>query len=145
MANYLNTDNQDPGVDDHANISVASIPRTFLDGTSHTILFMEKYAVCSHGRHTWANDSYFTGGNTIHGGSGSGYNSQRTPLQQHLFTPQLLPPPESASCNHPQTFSAAGICVGLADGSSRLVSGSVAIITWRLALLPDDGQVIPAD
>jgi len=145
MTNYLNMDNQDPGVDDHANISVASIPRTFLDGTSQTILFMEKNAVCSTGRHTWANDTYFTGGNSTHGGSGSGYNSQWTPLQQHLFSPQLLPPPDTASCNHPQTFSAAGICVGLADGSSRLVSGTISNLTWRLALLPDDGQVMPSD
>src|SRR5262249_17584927 len=57
MTSYLDLNKQDPGVDDHANVSVASIPRTFLDGTSHTILFMEKYAVCSSpGRHTWAND-----------------------------------------------------------------------------------------
>src|SRR5262245_24954135 len=91
MTTYLNMDNPDPGVDDHANVSVASLPRTFPDGTSHTILFMEKYAVCSSGRHTWANDSIFTGGNSTHGGSGSGYNSAWTPLQQHLFSPELLP------------------------------------------------------
>jgi prepilin-type N-terminal cleavage/methylation domain-containing protein len=146
MSKYLNLDNPDPGVDDHANISVAGLPRTFLDGTSVTILFMEKYAVCSDGRHTWANDSFFAGGNSTHNGSStSGYNSTWAPLQQHLYPPQLVPPPASASCNHPQTFSPGGICVGLADGSSRLVSGSVSTLTWRLALLPDDGQVMPAD
>jgi prepilin-type N-terminal cleavage/methylation domain-containing protein len=145
MTKYLDLNNSGPGVDDHANISVAALPRTFPDGTSHTILFMEKYAVCSDGAHTWANDSWFTGGTSTHGGAGSGYDSQWTPLQQHLFLPQLVPPPSSASCNHPQAFTTAGILVSLADGSSRLVSGSVSELTWRLALLPDDGQVMPAD
>jgi prepilin-type N-terminal cleavage/methylation domain-containing protein len=145
MSRYLDVSNSDPGVDDHANVSVAAIPRTFPDGTSTTILFMEKYAVCSDGRHTWANDGYFTGGTSTHPSSGSGYNSQWSPLQQHLYTPQLQPPPDTASCNHPQTFSASGIGVGLADGSARLVSGSVSDLTWRLALLPDDGQVMPAE
>jgi prepilin-type N-terminal cleavage/methylation domain-containing protein len=145
MTKYLDLSNPDPGVDDHANISVAAIPRTFLDGTSNTILFMEKYAVCNNGRHTWANDCYFTGGNSNHGGSGSGYNSTWTPLQQHLYTPQFLPPEATASCNHPQGFSTAAIAVGLADGSSRMVSSSISDLAWRLALLPDDGQVMPAD
>jgi hypothetical protein len=145
MSNYLNMNNPDPGVDDHANVSVASIPATFSDGTSSTILFMEKYAVCSSGRHTWANDSIFTGGTATHAGAGSGYNSQWTPLQQHLFTPQVRPAPASASCNHPQTFSSSSICVGLADGSIGTVSASVSERTWRLALLPDDGQVMPSD
>jgi prepilin-type N-terminal cleavage/methylation domain-containing protein len=145
MSRYLDVTNPDPGVDDHANISVAAIPRTFTDGTSNTILFMEKYAVCSTGQHTFANDCYFQGGTGTHDVSGSGYNSQWSPLQQHLYTPELQPPPGTASCNHPQTFSPAGIGVCLADGSARLVNGAVSTLTWRLALLPDDGQVMPAE
>jgi len=66
-------------------------------------------------------------------------------LQQHLFSPQLSPTRLAASCNHPQTFSAGVIGVSLADGSTRLVSGSVSNFTWRLALLPDDGQAMPSD
>ena len=144
MSNYLNINNPDPGVDDHANVSVAAIPRTFTDGTSNTILFMEKYAMCEvDGQHTWANDSEFTGGTAT--SRGTGYDSHWTPLQQHLFLPQLSPTRVNASCNHPQTFSAGVIGVGLADGSTRLVSGSVSNFTWRLALLPDDGQAMPSD
>jgi prepilin-type N-terminal cleavage/methylation domain-containing protein len=143
MSTYLNLNNPDPAVDDHANVSVASIPGTFTDGTSQTILFLEKYAVCSDGRHTWANDCYFTGGTATHGGTG--YNSTWAPLQQHLVVPDIMPPPASAHCGYPQAFSSGGIGVGMADGSVRTVSGSVSALTWRLALLPDDGQVIPAD
>jgi prepilin-type N-terminal cleavage/methylation domain-containing protein len=143
MATYLDASNPDPGVDDHSNLSVAAIPRTFVDGTSNTILFMEKYAVCSDGRRTWANDSIFTGGTaTVHG---TGYSSQWTSLQQHLVSPEVLPPAATASCNHPQAFSAAGIGVALADGSVRLVNNSVSNLTWRLALLPNDGQVMPSE
>jgi prepilin-type N-terminal cleavage/methylation domain-containing protein len=144
MSRYLDMTNPDPAVDDHANISVAAIPQTFSDGASHTILFMEKYAVCSDGRHTWANDSLFTGGTATHGGTG--YNSTWAPLQQHLFLPQVRPvAPAGVHCGYPQTLSSGGILVGLADGSARLVSTSVSERTWRLALLPDDGEAIPAD
>jgi prepilin-type N-terminal cleavage/methylation domain-containing protein len=143
MSTYLNINDPDPAVDDHANVSVAAIPNTFTDGTASTILFMEKYAVCSDGRHTWANDSIFTGGTATHGGTG--YSSQWAALQQHLFSPEIQPPPDTASCNHPQTFSSAGIAVALADGSARLVSGAVSNFTWRLALLPDDGQPMSAE
>jgi prepilin-type N-terminal cleavage/methylation domain-containing protein len=143
MSRYLDLTNPDPGVDDHSNLSVAAIPNTFSDGTSNTILFMEKYAVCSDGRHTWANDCYFTGGTAVHGGTG--YNSTWTPLQQHLFLPQLAPRPADAHCGYTQTFTSSGIGVGLADGSIRMVNGSVSERTWRLALLPDDGQVMPPD
>jgi prepilin-type N-terminal cleavage/methylation domain-containing protein len=145
ISQFLDLTNPDPGVDDHANISVASIPRTFLDGTSNTMLFFEKYAVCSDGQHTWANDCFFTGGNLPHPTSGSGYNSQWAPLQQHLYTPELQPPIASADCNHPQAFSSSGIGVALADGSTRMVNASISTLTWRLALLPDDGQVMPAE
>jgi prepilin-type N-terminal cleavage/methylation domain-containing protein len=144
MTTYLDLTNSDPGVGDHANVSVASIPRTFPDGTSNTILFMEKYAVCSDGRHTWANDSLFTGGTATHGGTG--YNSTWAPLQQHLFKPQVRPTPTAeVHCGYPQTFSTGGIGVGLADGSVRMVSSSVSDLAWRLALLPDDGQAMPSD
>jgi prepilin-type N-terminal cleavage/methylation domain-containing protein len=145
ISQFLDVTNPDPGVDDHANVSVAAIPKTFPDGTSNTMLFFEKYAVCMNGRHTWANDCFFTGGTSTHPTSGSGYNSQWAPLQQHLYTPQLQPAPGDASCNHPQTFSSSGIGVALADGSSRMVGGSVSTLTWRLALLPDDGLVMPAE
>jgi prepilin-type N-terminal cleavage/methylation domain-containing protein len=143
MTTFLDLTNPDPAVDDHANVSVASLPQTFTDGTSNTVLFMEKYAVCSDGRHTWANDCYFTGGTATHGGTG--YNSTWAPLQQHMVLPDVAPPPASAHCGYPQAFSTAGIAVGLADGSARTVSTSVSPLTWRLALLPDDGQPMPAD
>jgi prepilin-type N-terminal cleavage/methylation domain-containing protein len=143
MSKYLDLSNADPGVDDHSNLSVSAIPRTFPDGTSNTILLMEKYAVCSDGRHTWGNDSYFTGGTATHGGTG--YNSTWAPLQQHLTLPQIMPAPASAGCGYSQVFTAGGIAVGMADGSIRMVSSAVSPLTWRLALLPDDGQPMPAD
>ena len=143
MSLYLDLNNPDPEVDDHSNLSVAAIPRTFPDGTSSTILFLEKYAVCNGGRHTWANDCYFTGGTATQ--HGTGYNSTWTPLQQHLLLPQVQPTLSEAHCGYTQTFSASGICVGLADGSARLVSASIGEYTWRLALLPDDGQAMPSD
>jgi prepilin-type N-terminal cleavage/methylation domain-containing protein len=143
MSTYLDLSNPDPAVDDHSNLSVAAIPRSFPDGTSATILFMEKYATCSDGRHAWANDCFFTGGTATHGGTG--YNSTWSPLQQHLVLPQVTPTPATAHCGYPQTFTAAGLGVGQADGSCRMVSASVSTLAWRLALLPDDGQPMPPD
>jgi prepilin-type N-terminal cleavage/methylation domain-containing protein len=148
MSQFLNVSIADPGVDDHANVSVAAIPRTFPDGTSNTILFLEKYAVCNNGnsRRTWANDCFFHGGtSTFDRTSGNGYNSGWTNLQQHLYLPQPQPKPSNATCDHPQAFTISGMGVGMGDGGVRTVSTSVSVLTWRELMLPDDGQVIGPD
>jgi len=140
--------------------AMAVIPRTFADGTSNTLLFMEKYAVCAgsgtptftvnrttapnayetstNGAHTWANDLV-------------GYNSNYSPIQLSLFGPmsgvtaQWKPLVPNSDCKLPQGFNIAGICIGMADGSARMTNSAVSQTTWSLLQLPNDGAPLPSD
>jgi len=59
--------------------------------------------------------------------------------------PQISPAPKDCNPQRLQGFSAAGIMVGMGDGSVRPVSGGIQVNTWGLALTPDDGQPMPGD
>jgi prepilin-type N-terminal cleavage/methylation domain-containing protein len=123
----------------------ASIPRTFPDGTSNTLLFAEKYMLCGG---TPGNESDFYWGET--GGPcdrGGGLGSAGSIPGFHgdlLFQQKPLP---SRGCNpcQLQSMSSGGIMVVMADGSTRLVSNGVSQATWRAAVHPDDGVPLGSD
>jgi prepilin-type N-terminal cleavage/methylation domain-containing protein len=123
-----------------------TLPASFPDGTSNTLFFATKYAICGQGGSEWAvfitppytpallpaTDSAFFG-HVLPNASGVGVTFQAGPTQ--------------ANCNpdYAQGFTASGLQVGLVDGSCRMVSPSISGLTWRNALLPNDGQVLGAD
>jgi prepilin-type N-terminal cleavage/methylation domain-containing protein len=123
-------------------LPAASIPRTFSDGTSNTILFAEKYTVCGTSA-TNVSSFYWgeTGGTCNRTGSPGGNGS--VPGFYTLAVPQ---PKVSynTQCNPCMLQSpwAGGIQVALADGSTRMVSNSVSAITWANAVQPADGGVL---
>ncbi|HLW65109.1 MAG TPA: DUF1559 domain-containing protein [Gemmataceae bacterium] len=136
----------------------ARIPATFIDGTSNTIMFMERYHVCPNNGnyyHTWPGASWNGQQYDVwypNMGAGSygyltlppAYNNQQYPVPQ--IKPALsntAPNPCDPSKVH--GFSSGGIMVGLGDGSVRLVSSGVGQVTWSLALWPNDGQVLGSD
>jgi len=152
-----------PGTLPIPNLPIASVPRTFKDGTSNTALFTEKFAVCNlctpgplnfggrssfgygpyevylqGGSHAWANDSLLSP-------TFSGYVSNYAPVQISLIPPQFAPLPNEAECELPQGFSLSGVCVGMADSSARTVTRNINPYSWALLLLPRDGAPIPAD
>jgi prepilin-type N-terminal cleavage/methylation domain-containing protein len=113
---------------------VASMSRTFTDGTSNTILFMESYAVCTIGGpngFAWGNDL------TNYGPA--------APVQMDLIRPEFAPPYNAADCGPPQGLTQAGINVAMADGSTRMVSSTISAMTWAQAMLPNDGSVLGSD
>lgn len=114
----------------------ANIPKTMVDGTSNTILFVERYAACitatGNGLHAWANDL-------------DAYNSDGCPVLTTDIFPQFQPIPSKANCAGPQGFVSSGIGVSMADGSVRFISSSVSAQTWSLLLLPNDGAALPSD
>jgi prepilin-type N-terminal cleavage/methylation domain-containing protein len=131
----------------------AKIPTTFTDGTSNTILFMEKYATCSlvnnpregyeengRGEHGWADNTLLAKNIGT-----NGYYSNFTPIQLSLAAPQFQPDLLDADCKLPQGFSSKSIAVAMADGSTRLVSFRVTSRTWSLLLLPNDSKPEPKD
>jgi len=142
---------------------IASLGNTFQDGASNTILFATRYGNCGMNPYygvamssTWAannakfyNNLYSYGayfaiskpgqGSYIPDASGIGVTFQATPSAQALAG--------MVECNadYAQSFTSAGIQVGLADGSVRIVSPTINGLTWRNALLPNDGKVLGSD
>jgi len=98
----------------------------------------------------WGNDSLYTPSNT------TGYVSNYVPVQTSLYGPmasayayqntsQWKPLPATADCKLPNGFSIAGICVGMGDGSARMVNSAVSQISWAQLLLPNDGAPLQGD
>jgi prepilin-type N-terminal cleavage/methylation domain-containing protein len=131
----------------------ARIPASFPDGTSATIIFAEKYALCG-------------GGQLPIGLGGSLW-----PLQWHQsFSPifalnwwtfyqtgmqsigpeskfQVRPRHNTSECKFwlTQTARQSGILVGLCDGSVRNVGAGISGSTWWAACTPDGGEVLASD
>jgi prepilin-type N-terminal cleavage/methylation domain-containing protein len=144
---------------------VASIPRTFLDGTSNTVVFAEKYMVCgpsstSHAAFYWGETCIDCGSPGNYSGScnrlgsppsvGSPpffyYSSTMEPTQLGVATvPQSKPSPDNCNPCILQGPNSGGILVGLGDGSVRMVSTSVSQTTWSNAVNPADGQTLGPD
>jgi prepilin-type N-terminal cleavage/methylation domain-containing protein len=133
-----------------------SIPASFTDGTSGTILFTEKYARCEYP------PGSTTGGGTMwsHPGVNSGqswwpvveapdcakYNKNCYGLTQGAVF-QLRPRPFIGGCDWTRaaTGHTGGIEVGLADGSVRSVSQSVSYTTWWYAFTPAGDEALGSD
>jgi prepilin-type N-terminal cleavage/methylation domain-containing protein len=115
--------------------SIARFPASFLDGTSNTIVFSERYCICQSIQHIWGED-----------GQGAGPGSDGySPDFNNFQVPQAAP--STAACNPSQVqgFSAAGIIVSLGDGSVRMVSSGISGTTWAAALTPAGGEVLGSD
>jgi len=109
------------------------------DGTSQTIMFAEKRAVCqgpnSNGTIwacNWQADQSWTPS-----------FASFTNNTNSMFQVQ----PTTATCNPKlaSTPHAGVILVGLGDGSIRGVSGSITLPTWWAAIDPADGSVLGSD
>jgi prepilin-type N-terminal cleavage/methylation domain-containing protein/prepilin-type processing-associated H-X9-DG protein len=130
------------------------IPASFPDGTSNTILFAERYAVCvSHAlglqrANLW--DGWLYPAN-LNGGIGHDYlpyfaipTTNGSPIgPQSLFQAQ----PAQGSCDPTRASSAhtGGMNVALADGSVRFLSAGLSGTTWWAAVTPAGGEVLGSD
>jgi prepilin-type N-terminal cleavage/methylation domain-containing protein len=101
------------------------------DGTSNTIVWVERLAKCGDYERIW--------------GENGQWNNPYTPSLMVLALPQIGVPLPLCNPRLAQGFGAGGIQVGLADGSVRNVSSSVTSLTWASALIPDDGLVLGND
>ncbi len=135
---------------------VARIPATFIDGTSNTIVFAEKYMICgpSSGRQA----TFYWGETCLNCGSPSTYNGACNRLGNSVsvgspalfYNSLTLPPqakPSPMNCNPCmlQAPYAAGLQVGLGDGSVRMVNTSISPLTWVHAVSPNDGVPLGTD
>jgi len=128
----------------------AGIPRTFLDGTSNTLMFSTGFMNCTN---TPATLTY----NTPPGALGSQYSpffgntgftnalppaatAGTTGGATEIF--QLLPTQTACDTNFvAQAMSAGGLSVSLADGSVRMINPGISTFSWTIAQQPNDGLV----
>jgi prepilin-type N-terminal cleavage/methylation domain-containing protein len=158
--------NPPPGL---SNRSAASLDRTFGDGASNTILFMDKFATCdvvsqdrggdwdtvrtenllTAGAHGWGNASLgydaTTGKWAPTAFTTNGYSSNYTPIQLSLRVPQFQPTGGTADCTSPQGLTNYGIGVVFGDGNARVIAVGIDALTWAQLLLPNDGMTISGD
>ena len=137
----------------------AIIPTTFTDGTSNTVLFAEKYAACGpvSGGVPSGGNIWFSSWGPWSGpyfavpcydmGDCYGSSSFGPGMPPMIPLWQQQPTPWQSVCNPllPSTGHTGGMNVGLADGSIRLVSQGLSVLTWSLACNPQDGLPLPND
>jgi prepilin-type N-terminal cleavage/methylation domain-containing protein len=136
---------------------IASIPRTFEDGTSNTIIFAEKYMTCGpNGTHK---ATFYYGETCLDCGSpglkpgacnrlgSSPVNVGSPPMFYNSLTliPQMKPNPSNCNPCMLQGMYTSGILVGLGDGSTRMVNSSISQQTWARAVDPADGKPLGSD
>jgi prepilin-type processing-associated H-X9-DG protein len=140
----------------------ARLPASFADGTTNTILFAEKYAVCAllpdypnyFGGSLWAlGNTEFTlmamfayGSKDGTRGYGNAYDTSNGQLS--VVGPaskfQTRPYPLGTICNAylSQTPHSGGMNVCLADGSVRILSSSMSPLTWWAVVTPAGGEAL---
>ncbi len=151
------------------------MPASFSDGTSNTIAYFERYAICGGGsvpdgyiEHIWGEDGqganptyYYYGGHyalfapsywvdpgtTFQGDPPAGDYPVNSVTGNAQFgtLPQRAPSIKNCIPAQLQAFSASGIQVLMVDGSVRAVSSSVSLNTWVRAIVPNDGFPLGSD
>lgn len=143
-----------------------TMARSYPDGLSNTIFFVEKYAICSpdgnanDGGTQWA-DRYetqtapFIGVQADSSATSLSYGSNVPGAQGPVYgtagkfqvqpNPYLGTGPNACIPGIAGTSHFSGIQVALGDGSVRSVSASVSATTWWLAIVPDDGNILGSD
>jgi prepilin-type N-terminal cleavage/methylation domain-containing protein len=117
-----------------ANGSTINLKASFTDGTSNTVLFMERYAVVGTTSYPWYSSS--AAGVTITVAS----NTAATSAYPSMI--QLKPALTAATPGLPQALSTAGVLVGMCDGSVRAVGPGVTCFSWSAAATPAGGEVL---
>jgi prepilin-type N-terminal cleavage/methylation domain-containing protein len=146
-----------PGFRNGTTPPVAKFPATFLDGSSNTIVFAEKYMTCGL---AGSAATFYYGETCIDCGSPNTYAGACNRLASDpsgVGSPPMfysaittVPQPKPAfrkGCNPCllQGPHGAGILVGLGDGSARMVSTSISQTTWQRAVDPADGLPMGQD
>ena len=154
-ANYLAFGNPDAGVTSSSiqNVQLrtegrASYAKTFVDGTSHTIVFAERYASCGNTGDVniftqsslWADANiYFRPIFCVN--DETQFPSVKGYVKCLMFqdAPHWFQTCDSkrAQTPHPQAMQ---VCMG--DGSVRSLSSSMSEIAWQRLCDPQDGEVI---
>src|SRR5262245_2383164 len=136
----------------------ASIARTIPDGTSSTIMFVERYQICNADWHYWgtfrnSNNPdpspdkapwYRTPGIAISGQPNNPVTAASIAFQVGPRITGRAADPTTCNWATPNTPHSAMI-VALADASVRTFKGSMSLQNFQAATRPDDGQLLTED
>jgi hypothetical protein len=118
-----------------------SIPKSIPDGTSNTLLLVERYSYnCVYDLSTDPPEM----GNRTWGDDGAG-PSRWAPSLIHASVFEVQPVVGKHSCYTPQAFTSAGCQLALVDGSVRIANPGINGTTWWRLLLPNDGLPVSMD
>jgi prepilin-type N-terminal cleavage/methylation domain-containing protein len=141
----------------------AKIPATFQDGTTNTVMFVEKYAQCANGTRIggngwgayyippiWTNAAgaamqhympLFSWATGFHGGPGTGN------LGGGIVLWQQQPNPYLTNCEPylPSSGHTAGILTCFGDASAHVLPTSMSALTFWYACTPAGGETLPND
>jgi prepilin-type N-terminal cleavage/methylation domain-containing protein len=134
-------------------VTDASIARTIPDGTSHTILYVERYQICDGEWHYWGTFGnsnnpdpspakspwYRTPGIAVQGqpqNPGTGAPFQVAPKFEGPNNDPTVCNWRSANTPHTAMITV------LADASTRTLGRSMSLISYQGGCRPDDGQVL---
>jgi prepilin-type N-terminal cleavage/methylation domain-containing protein len=154
---YLNDVNID-GVDSATIVSRRTLGQiAAADGTSNTIAFAERFAICTPSvaqgvtpsAHIWNATFYNAGGlgATESGNAPWIFTNVANPPQFNAKVNPNIQAPGMVDCNPIsfQSFSVGSIQVAHMDGHVRGVSPGVSALSWQYAMMDDDGATIGAD
>jgi prepilin-type N-terminal cleavage/methylation domain-containing protein len=112
----------------------ATIPKTFPDGTSSTLLFGTNYTQCGMAQYMW---------NMGNNGSPPSWPYYYDPNVSYLSLPlpQMAPLPVDCDPMRLQSPYFSVFLAAMADGSVQPVSSGVSAYSWNLAVNPADGKV----
>jgi prepilin-type N-terminal cleavage/methylation domain-containing protein len=129
----------------------ANLKSSFTDGTTNTIMILERYAVANSISHTYSDT---TGSATTAATSGAAATptayrnalaSLAVPATSTTAPFQIKPAATAATDYQAQGHSSGTILVGLGDGSVKGVNSSLSVATWSQAMDPKDGTVMGSD
>jgi len=126
------------GTDWAPRYNIGNIP----DGTSNTVGFSERMAACGSTGNLWA----WPGGDW--NPTQWGVTFANSPWGGNwALTPQIGPRPYNTACDpyRPSSGHSTSCQVLMMDGSCRNVNGSISQTTWQIAIVADDGLVLPAN
>lgn len=133
----------------------ASIPKTFVDGTSNTIVYSTRLQRCQDATATRATYRHGPDGNqgSFFGRWISDANASEADANLVVgsrITFQIRPPVPTGGCIEnasgvPHAMGDGGVPVLLGDGSLRNIGPGISFTTWNRALQPNDGAPLNSD
>jgi prepilin-type N-terminal cleavage/methylation domain-containing protein/prepilin-type processing-associated H-X9-DG protein len=125
------------------NVTLALYPTSITDGTSNTIFFTEKLALCNSG--PYQGNYWPDWGPIISSSDAPGGEADPTGPTAPIFQVRPLGNPANCTGDIASSPHTGGINVALGDGSVRFVTQNISPATWWYALTPSGGEVLGSD